>query len=230
MTNATPPRSLKIGTIVEKTLAVIELNLMPVLAFVAGLAAVNGVVTWLTLDMLRLTDQLVLSFTGIVVGIVATYFLLDAVVRRTGLRSRTGGDAFVPFCLMSILATLGVFGGFILLVIPGLVIMARWMLAGTLVVARGDGARQALGESWERTSGAEFAILIALLALLIVPIAVVIACAVLFDPADPVGIGASQIASSAMSAVIQAMGVALYGLIVGVPTAAPTTLEGAPRP
>src|SRR5690606_7677363 len=112
--------------------------------------------------------------------------LLETVIQRTGLRSRTREDTFLPFCAMSILATLGVIAGFILLIIPGLVIMARWLLAGPLVIARGDGAKRALGESWERTRGAEFSILIALLALVIGPIAVMIAGGFLFEPTDPV--------------------------------------------
>ena len=215
MSIATPPRSLKTGTIIDKTLGVIEHSAMPVLGYVIGLTLINGTITYFTRDMTRITDALVLGIAGVAVGIVAAYLLLEAVVRRTGLRSRTEGDTFLPFCVMSILATLGVFAGFILLVIPGLVIMARWMLAGTLVIARGDGAKQALGESWERTRGAEFPILIALLALAIGPIVVMIASGFLFDPIDPVGIGISQLASSAMSAAIQMMGVALYGMIVG---------------
>jgi hypothetical protein len=228
MSIPTPPRSLKIGTIVDKTLGVIERSAAPVLGYIAGLTLINGAITYFSRDMTRVTDALVLGLAGIAVGIVAAFLLLEAVVRRTGLRSRTEGDVFLTFCVMSILATLGVFAGFILLVIPGLVIMARWMLAGTMVIARGDGAKQALGESWERTRGAEFPILIAMLALTIGPIVVMIACSFLFDPTDPVGIGISQLATSGMSAVIQMMGVALYGLIVGAPAAA-VGLEGAPR-
>ena len=205
MTIPTPPRSLKIGTIIDKTLGVI------------GLTLINGAITYFSREMTRVTDAVVLGIAGFAVGIVASYLLLEAVVRRTGLRSRISDDTFLPYCLMSILSILGIIGGLILLVIPGLVILARWLLAGPLVIARGDGARQALGESWERTRGAEFAILIALLALAIGPIVVMIASAMLFDPADPVGIGVSQIASSGMSAVIQMMGVALYGLMIGAP-------------
>ena len=216
----TPPRSLKIGAIIDKTLGVIERNVTPVLVYIAGLTAINGAIAYFTRDMTRVTDALVLGIAGIAVGIVAAYLLLETVIQRTGLRSRTREDTFLPFCAMSILATLGVIAGFILLIIPGLVIMARWLLAGPLVIARGDGAKQALGESWERTRGAEFSILIALLALVIGPIAVMIAGGLLFEPTDPVGIGISQLASSAMNAVIQMTGVALYAMMVGTPATA----------
>ena len=96
MSIPTPPRSLKTGTIIDKTLAVIERSVTPVLAYVAGLTLVNGTITYFTRDMTRITDALVLGLAGIVVGIVAAYLLLEAAVRRTGLRSRTDGDVFLP--------------------------------------------------------------------------------------------------------------------------------------
>lgn len=220
MTIPTPPRSLKIGTIIDKTLGVIELSAVPVLIYAVGLTLINGAVAYFALEMTAVTDRLVIGLANFAIGVVAAYLLLEAVVQRTGLRARGDGDVFLPFVVMSILATLGVLGGLILLVIPGLVIMARWSIAGPLVIARGDGATQALGESWERTRGAEWPILVAAFALLLPLIVVIIACGVLFDPADPIGIGVSQLATSATSVVTQTMGVALYGLIVGSPAAA----------
>ena len=220
MTIPTPPRSLKIGTIIDKTLGVVELSAVPVLIYAVGLTLINGAVAYFALEMTAVTDQLVIGLANFAVGVVAAYLLLEAVVQRTGLRSRADGDVFVPFVVMSILATLGIIGGLILLVIPGLVIMARWSIAGPLVIARGDGATRALGESWERTRGAEWPILVAAFALLLPLIVVIVACGILFDPADPVGIGVAQLATSATSVVTQTMGVALYGLIVGSPAAA----------
>jgi hypothetical protein len=205
--------SLKIGTIIDKTLGVIEHNVMPVLLCVAGLTAVNATVAYFTVGMTRITDGLVIWFAGIAVGIVAAYLLVDAMIRRTGLRSRTEGDVFVAYCIMALLSTLGVIGGLILLVIPGLVFWARWIIAAPTLLARGGSGTRALGESWERTRGAEFQILVALLALLIGPIAVIVVCSMLFEPADPVGIGISQLASSLVSVISLAMGVAIYGVL-----------------
>ena len=74
----TPPRSLKIGTIIDKTLGVIERNVTPVLAYVAGLTVINGAITYFSRDMTRVTDALVLGIAGIAVGIVAAYLLLEA--------------------------------------------------------------------------------------------------------------------------------------------------------
>lgn len=204
---------LKVGSIIDKTLGVIEHNVAPALAYVAGVAVLNGAIAYFTFGMTRIMDGLVIWLAGIAVGIVAAYLLVDAMVRRTGLRSRTDGDVFVAYCIMALLSTLGVLGGMILLVLPGLVFWARWIIAPPMLLARGGSGTKALGESWERTKGAEFAILIALLALLIGPVAIIIACSILFEPGDLVGIGISQLATGVTSMVSLAMGVAIYGLL-----------------
>ncbi len=206
-------QSLKIGTIVDKTLAVIERNIMPMLIFAAGLTVANAAIKYFTLDMTRVTDALVIAAAGIVVGIVANYLVLDAIIRRTGLLTRTNGDVFIAYCVMSVLSTLGVMGGMILLIIPGLVILSRWIIAAPLVIGRGEGATRALGESWERTKGGEWQILMAWLLLLLGPIAVIIACGILFKPEDPVGIVISQLFTSLLSVISVAMSVAIYGLL-----------------
>ncbi|KRA82674.1 hypothetical protein ASD76_00835 [Altererythrobacter sp. Root672] len=208
-------RSLKVGTIIDKTLGVVEHALKPTLIYIVGLTVINAAIGYFTVGMTAPMDQLVIGLGKFVVGVVAGYLFLDALLRKTDLVSRTEGDMFLPFIGLSILITLGVVAGFIAIVIPGLVIMARWMIAQPLLIGRGYGVRQALGESWERTRGSEFAIIGAWLALLLPLLAVLIACAMLFDPADPIGIVITQLATSATSVVSAAMGVAVFGLIVG---------------
>jgi hypothetical protein len=206
-------RQLKVGTIIDKALAVVELNAKPVLVFVAVFTAVNIAITYMSLSLTAITEQIGVGLAKFAVAITAAYLLLDTMVRRTGLRTRTSADVFFPFIGLSILYILGVYAGFIALVLPGLVVMARWSIAQPMFVARGGSVTAALGESWDRTRGAELQIIGAALALLVLPIAVIIACSVLFDPADLVGIVVAQIATSLTTVVSTAMGVALYGLI-----------------
>ena len=209
------PRSLKIGTIIDKTLGVLEHSAVPALLFVVAIGAINFAVTYFSLSMTSITDRVVFWVGSYAAGVVAAYLLIGAMLRRTGIRSSTDGDVFLPYCLLSILSTLGVVAGMIALVIPGLVIMARWSIAPAILFVRQGSAVKALGESWERTRGAEFQILVAALALLVPLIAVMIACSFLFDPADPVGIAVSQIAGSGLSLVLSGMGVAIYGMLEG---------------
>jgi hypothetical protein len=224
METVAPPRHIKVGVVIDKTLGVMEHCAVPAAIFVVGMTAVIAALKYFTLG-LGVMEQVGSGLAQFVVSLTAAYFLLDAMLRKTGLRSRGDEDVFFAYFGLSILYTLGVMLGFIAIIIPGLIIMARWALAQPMLLARGGGVMSALGSSWERTKGNEFQILVAILALFILPIAIVIACSALFDPADPVGIAVSQLASSAMSALSLAMGVALYGLMEGGARATASTFD-----
>jgi hypothetical protein len=210
-----PPRRLKAGTIIDKTLGVLELNAVPAAIYVVALTILCVPVTWYgvgSLNPLRLLGGQLLNAAA---GIVCAYFLLVAMLRRTGLYARTEGDAFLPYIGLSILSTLGVMLGMIAIIIPGLFILARWSIAQPLLVGRGNGVMAALGESWERTKDKEFQILGAMFAIAVLPIAVMIAVRVFLGEENVAGMVITQVASSALSAALLAWGVALYGLIVG---------------
>jgi len=215
-----PSRGVTAGKIIDKTLGVLELNAVPMALFVVALTALSVPVTWFgvgSLDPLRiLGGQLLIAAAGI----VCAYFLLIAALRRTGLYARTDGDAFLPYIGLSLLYTLGVMAGFLIVIIPGLWIMARWSMAQPLLVGGGRGVMAALGESWERTKDKEFQILGAWLALIVLPVIVLIGARSVFGQEDLIGIIVSQIASSTLSVVSLAWNVAIYGLIAGRENAA----------
>jgi membrane-anchored glycerophosphoryl diester phosphodiesterase (GDPDase) len=209
------PRNLKIGTIIDKTLGVVERAAVPSLVYFIALTVLDGAIGYFGLTMTAPLQAVSFALLKTLVGVVCAYLLLDAMVRRTGLRSRGEGDVFLPYFALSILYTLGVIAGFILLVFPGLFVMARWSIAQPLLIARGDGVMQSLGESWERTKDNEFQILAALLLFLVPTIAISVLCTIMLGRASVAGMIISQVASSASSVLALAMGVALYGLVIG---------------
>ena len=209
------PRDLKIGKIIDKTLGVIERTALPALIFVIVVTALCAPISWFTVGSLSASRLAGGELLKAVIGIVAAYFLIVPMLRRAGLHTRSDADAFLPFIGLSVLSALGVLLGFIAFIIPGLFVMARWSIAQPLLVGRGTGVMESLGESWERTRGNEFSIIIAALALALAPIVVMIATAVFFEETSPVRIVVTQLASSAMSAIFLGMGVAIYGLMTG---------------
>jgi hypothetical protein len=219
------PRELKVGTIIDKTLGVIERCAMPALLYFVALTVLDGAIGYFGLTLTAPLQAVAFALLKVLVGIFCAYLLMDAMVRRTGLRSRTGGDVFLTYLAMSLLAALGVFAGFILLIFPGLFIMARWSLSQPLVVARGDGITQSLGESWEQTKDNEFQILAVLLVFLVPSIVISLLCTIMLGRTSVVGLVVTQIASSASSVLTMGMAVALYGLIIGVPKDVATTFE-----
>jgi hypothetical protein len=217
-----PARELKIGVIIDKSLAVLERAVMPALFFVAALTVINSAIGYFTADAAPLSKLAVTPLT-IVIGVFFSYLLLKVMVERTGLRSRGDRDVFLTYFGLAILYGLGVALGLILLVIPALFLIARWSLAQTLVVARGDGIKQAFGESWERTSGNEFQIIVVVLLFVMVPMVISVTATLMLGQASLAGIIVSQLATSVSSLLSLCMGVALFGMIVGVPQAAATS-------
>jgi uncharacterized membrane protein len=209
-----PPRDLSIGTIIDKTLGVLDRCTVPALVYLAVFTVINGALAYYAPSTAAVKAQLIGALLKFVVGVVGGYLLIETMVRKTGLRTRTDNEAFLPYLLMLVPYTLGVMLGLIVFILPGLIIMARWSIAQPLLVARGDRPMQALGESWELTKGNEFQILVALLALLILPIVIIITCGALFEKDDLVGIAVAQLATSATSVLAMAMNVALYALVV----------------
>ena len=214
-----PTRELKIGTIIDKSLAVLERVAIPALIFLVALTALNCALAYFTLNAAPLS-QLGVTLLRVVVGVFLSYLLLNTMVQRTGLRSRGDADVFLPYFGLAVLYGLAVLVGFILLVIPALFLIARWSLAQPLVVARGERVMQAFGESWERTRGNDFPIIVAVLVLVMIPIAISVVAGIMFEKDDLVGIVVSQLASSVSSLLSLSMSVALYGMIVGAPKSA----------
>jgi hypothetical protein len=211
-----PTRELKIGTIIDKALAVLERCAVPALIFLVTLTAVNCAIDYFTWDAAPLS-QLGVTPLRVVIGVFFSYNLLKVMVDRTGLRSRGDADVFLTYFGLTILYGLAIAVGLILLVIPALFLMARWSLAQPLVVARGDGVMKAFGQSWERTSGNDFPIIISVLVLVMIPTAIAIAAGVMFEKGDVIGMVVAQVAQSVGSLMGLCMGVALYGIIIGMP-------------
>lgn len=213
------PRELKIGRIIDKTFAVIERCAAAALIYFVALTVIDGAIGYFALGVTAPLQAVAIALLKSAVGIVCAYPFIDVMVRRTGLRSRKEGDVYLAFFALSILSALGVFVGFILIIFPGLYIMARWSIAQPLIIARGGGPISALGESWERTEDNAFQILVAELVFLVPAIAISLFCTLMLGRTSITGTIISQLASSATSVLTLAMGVALLGLIVGVANA-----------
>ena len=193
----------------------------PALVFFVALAAINTVIKYATANASPLS-QLAAAPLQIVIAVFFSYQLLKQMIDRTGLRARGDADVFLAYFGLTILYGLAILLGLVLLVIPALFLIARWSLAQPLVVARGDGVMKAFGESWERTSGNEFQIIVAAIVLVILPQALGATAGFMFAKDSLLGIILSQALSTVGSVLGLAMGVALYGMMIGAPKAAET--------
>lgn len=101
--------------------------------------------------------QVLFGLWNTVLLVIASYFLLVQMMGALG-RSMSAGARFWSFVGMSILAAIGVAIGFVLLIVPGLIVMVRWSAANGYLLSGEHSITDSLGASWEATKGHGWAI------------------------------------------------------------------------
>lgn len=144
--------------------------------FVIGLA-VFGVLSATYALLLEVIDEgsiggsLAALLVFVVTSIVGSSWLQGTLVHavvdaRDGTLELSIGDAFRwarPFIgviiLASLLAALGIAGGFLLLIVPGVFLAVRWSVFAPAIVLEGLGPRAALGRSFALVRGSSWVVL-----------------------------------------------------------------------
>jgi hypothetical protein len=157
---------------------------------------------------------------------------------------RFGIDVFPKLLLAIVLVALGVFGGLLLLVVPGIILAVRWVVVAQAVVVEGRSGGDALSRSFELTRGRGW---FAFLVLFVLNLLVGVLSAAVLVPLDAAAKSADtmaltmvgQMISSVLSLPLVAAGYTLlyYSLVaekegVAAPPATPvpeaSTLPGVP--
>ena len=102
----------------------------------------SGVLNAETLGLAATLYQLL----GLVLYVVAAFFLLRQMLEQIGRPARGGN--LLSYVAMSVLAMIGLMIGFVLLVIPGLILLVRWSAANGFLLSGDKGITGALGTSW----------------------------------------------------------------------------------
>jgi hypothetical protein len=125
--------------------------------------AVNAVVSWVF-------DHGVLALVAVVVSLVLAVLYEGMVVQlvrdvQDGRRDNSMGELFssvspvlVPLIGVSILAGLGIGIGFVLLIVPGLILLTFWSVVAPVTVLERPGVFSAFGRSWELVRGHGWAV------------------------------------------------------------------------
>jgi hypothetical protein len=105
--------------------------------------------------MTEVISILAASIAGFILG----YVLLWQIMAREGLTvgGRSGGAA-LAYLVASLLSGIGFIFGVLLLIVPGLLLMARWSLIPAMIVGRGLSISQAFEESWRATRSTQWTI------------------------------------------------------------------------
>ncbi len=241
-----PPKRIAVGNVINETFSIYGANLGPligsalvvfiVVGIIAGiLLAVGGVVLALLAAIARLAGEAL--YVGFVVKLVEDV--------RDGRRDQTMGDlvsaaapSIMSLIAFGILFGIGVGIGFVLIIIPGLILLTMWSVGAPAIVAEGAGPIEAFGRSWRLVRGNGWSVFGALLLTLII---VILVGFVLGAIATPIGNGAivvASIISGALTAPIFALAVTVIFYDLGggagetpaVPAAPAEATEPPPPP
>lgn len=144
------------------------------------------------------------------------YVLSISMLRDGGLVPNGLAAGFGSYFGLSLLSGLGIGFGFLVLIIPGLVLFVRWAPAYGFVLGEGTGVLEALSEAWEQTGAHFWPLALAML----VPVAINLGAAAFFILSSnedgsisvPMSVLANGIFSTAGVA-ITAVGIASYALL-----------------
>jgi hypothetical protein len=212
-----PPKRIAVGEVISETFSIYGQNIVALL----GSAIVVFVVVGLVAGLLQAGGGIVLVLLGAAVHVAGQALYTGFVVElvrdvRDGRRDETVGDLFssaMPFILpligFGVLFAIGVTIGFILLIVPGLILLTFWSVGAPAIVIEGVGPVDAFGRSWRLVKGEAWAVFGALLVTFLI---VLVIGVILGAIATPIGAGATIVASI-ISAAITAP---IYSLAVSV--------------
>ncbi|QCI95006.1 glycerophosphoryl diester phosphodiesterase membrane domain-containing protein [Novosphingobium sp. EMRT-2] len=92
------------------------------------------------------------QFGGTIASFLIQYHLMEQMLVADGLLSPSvKGRRYLSVVGASILTTLGIMLGFVLFIVPGLLLLARWSLTWPYIIGQGMRATEAMGASWRHT-------------------------------------------------------------------------------
>lgn len=170
-------KSFSIGRVLSNSFTVIGHNLVTFIV-IAALAEIPSIaIAWLIAGMNSVTKaQLVVRglipaasyvgtyFATVLASMIFTYFLQAALIYGTvsdlnGRRASfaaclaTGLKSFLPLAAIAILTSLGVAGGLLLLIVPGIILGLGWSVAIPVRVVEHAPILGVFGRSWQLTGG-----------------------------------------------------------------------------
>jgi len=236
-----PAKRIGVGDVVGETFSVYGRHIAPLL----GSALVVFVVVGLVSGILQRAGGVLLLLLAMAVSLAGQALYTGFVVQlvrdvRDGRRDQTVGDLFsaaAPFILpligFGILFGIGAAIGFLLIVIPGLILVTFWSLGAPAIVVEGIGPIGAFGRSWRLVRGQAWQVFGVLVVVFVI---VVVIQVVLAAIANPIGSGEvstwiASIISGTVTAPIYAIAVTvMYFELAGEAAAPPPPASEPPPP
>lgn len=198
---------LDVGEILKGTTDILSSSAGAAAIYVVVLGAIGSAI-----DLYEASANIVSTVASIAGG----FLLLRAMLLEAGLLEDGAAARFGAYFGLSLLSGLGIVLGLIVLVVPGIVLIVRWLPAYAILLSEDTGVTDALSQSWDRTRSQFWPVLAAVLIVLVLGlVAAVIYAAADISSAVPyeAAMIAGNLALSLTSAVFTALGVAVYRLL-----------------
>jgi hypothetical protein len=198
--------------------------------------------------LLSVSGSLVLGIIGALVGLAAGFLYIGYVVKlvqdvRDGRRDFSVGELFssaMPYLgtliLAGILAGIAITIGFILIIIPGLILLTIWAVISPSIVVEGKGVFEAFGRSRELVRGQGWQVFGAIVLTFLIIVAVGIVASLIGAAIGDAGLVILRALGNVLTAPVWALVASILffdlggGTAVPAATAAPTPAAEPPPP
>jgi hypothetical protein len=237
-----PAKRIGVGDVIGETFSVYSRHVVALIGSAFAVFVVVGLVT----GILQRAGGVLLLLLAAAVGLAGQALYTGFVVQlvrdvRDGRRDQTVGDLFsaaAPFILpligFGVLFGLGAAIGFLLIIIPGLILVTFWSLGAPAIVVEGIGPIDAFGRSWRLVRGQAWQVFGVLVVVFVIVVVIQI---VLSAIANPIGSGEvstwiASIISGTLTAPIFAIAVTVmyFELAGGSAGPAPAATAAPPPP
>jgi hypothetical protein len=229
-----PAKQISVGDVLGETFSIYGQNF----AALIGSAIAVFVIIGLASGLLQNAGGLILGVLAGIIRLVGYAIFTGFVVRlvqdvRDGRRDHTVGDLFssatpaiVPLIAFGILFSIGVGIGFVLLIVPGFILLTIWSVGAPAIVVERAGVIDAFGRSRHLVRGNGWSVFATLVAVLLIVIAIGV---ILGAIATPIGDGeastlVASIISTVLTAPIFALAVSVLYFDLGGAQAVPATV------
>jgi hypothetical protein len=230
-----PAKRIGVGEVINETFSIYGQNFGALI----GAAVVVFIVVGLIAGLLQNVGGIIFLLLAAAVRVAGDALYVGFVVElvsdvRDGRRDQTAGDLFsaaapyiLPLIGFGILAGIGIAIGFVLIIIPGLILLTFWSVGAPAIVVEGAGPIDAFGRSWRLVRGEAWSVFGVLLLVFLI---VVVIGFVLGAVATPIGNGAlivASIISAAITAPVYALAVSVLFFDLGGGAGAPAETAAA---
>jgi hypothetical protein len=239
-----PTKRIGVGDVISEAFSIYGQNVGALLGSAIVVFAVVGLVAGLLQNAGGLFLVLIAAAVRVAGDALYVGFVVELVSDvRDGRRDQTVGDLFsaaspyiLPLIGFGILAGIGIAIGFVLIVIPGLILLTFWSVGAPAIVVEGAGPIDAFGRSWKLVRGEAWSVFGVLLLVFLI---VIVVQAVLGAIGAAIGVGgfiAAAIIAAAVTAPVYAIAVSVLffdlggGGAIPDPVAQPAPSQPPPPP